>query len=110
MPHGNWRGFDPLKTHTAACESTNKLLEGNAIYPIRAIVAGSFVAPSLFSHSKWVTRNLSNAEILSIMDSPVQLSKRVNEEELDIPLSEIPEKMELVAPLKILQEATRIFF
>ena len=101
---------EPLKAYTTTSEGSTKLLEGSAIYPIRAIVAGTFVAPSIFSHSRWVTRNLSIAEILSIMDSPVQLSKRVNEEKLDIHLSEIPDKMELVAPLKILQEATRIFF
>ena len=102
--------FDPLKTNTVSDEKAINSLEGNAIYPIKAIVTGSFVAPYLFSHSKWVTRNLSNAEILSIMDSPVQLSKRVNKEKLDIHLSEVSEKMELVVPLKILLEATRIFF
>ena len=102
--------YEPIKTHTTISEGDTKLLEGNARYPIKAIVTGTFVTPSIFSHSRWVTRKLSNAEILSILDSPVQLSKRVNEEKLDIHLSEIPDKLDLVAPLKILQEATRIFF
>ena len=71
---------------------------------------GSFLAPSLFSHTKWVTRNLSNAEILSVMDSPVQITKRVNKEELEIHRSEIVDTLEHMVPMKVLQEANSLLF
>ena len=68
-----------------------------------------FVLPSLFSKTKWVHRYLSDAELLSILDAQVQITKRINESE-KMNLREHVELLKKVAPLKVLQEATRILF
>ena len=102
--------YDPLIDHTTTRGDVTKFLNGKAIYPIRAIATGTFIVPAIFSNTNWVSRKLSNAEILSIMDFPVQLNKRVNENDLDIQLSEIIDILELVIPVKTLQEATRLLF
>ena len=102
--------FDPLNDVNPTVDGTTKFFDGTDIYPIRAIASKLFMTPALFSHTNWVTRRLSNAEILSILDSPVQVTKRINEEDLGFHMSEITDTLEHVAPVKVLQEATRIFF
>ena len=102
--------FDPLLSNNATGDGTTQFLDVSVIHPIRAIAVGSFLTLSVFSQTNWVTRNLSNAEILSVMDSPVQITKQVNKEDLDIHLSEKVETLEHMIPIKVLQEATRLLF
>ena len=109
-PMGTGHTVDPSHDFVSDTEGNTKLLDVAAIHPIRAIASESFVTPSLFSHTNWVTRILSNSEILSILDSPVQITKRLKKEDLDIHMSEIVDTLEHVAPVKVLQEATRILF
>ena len=99
--------YDPV--HDIDMSGTTNFFEGDCARPIKETAEPKFVLPSLFSKTRWVHRHLSDAELLSILDAPVQGTKRINEIE-KINLREQADLLEKVAPLKVLQEATGIFF
>ena len=74
------------------------------------LVHDEFIVPSLFSKTHWVKRLLTNAEILSTLDSPVQITKSVNDKRLDTNFSQNKFMVQNLIPLKTIQEASRILF
>ena len=74
------------------------------------ITTAEFVVPSLFSKTNWVRRRLTDAEILSTLDSPVQITKAVNDKSIDTKLNQDKMVTLSLIPLKTIQEATRILF
>ena len=74
------------------------------------ITTSEFIVPSLFSKTNWVRRRLINAAILSIMDSPVQITKAVNDKSIDTNFNQDKKLAQSLIPLKTIQDATRILF
>ena len=96
------------KTVEPLCQEA---LPSTGISSLSQVATKEFIVPSLFSETHWVKRLLSNAEILSALDSPVQVTKAVNKDDHIIGLSDDDEWLvQLITALKTIQEATRILF
>ena len=91
--------------------SSKEALPSTGLASLSQVATEEFIVPSLFSSTHWVKRLLSNAEILSILDSPVQVTKAVNSDHHMIGLSDDDSALvQLITPLKTIQEATRMLF
>ena len=101
----------PAENGTDVEPTSEEAVPSNCISSPSQIATQEFIVLSLFSTPHWVKRLLSNAEILSIMDSPVQVTMAVNEDSYMVGQSDNEEALvSLVTPLKTIQEATRILF
>ena len=85
-------------------------INSKSVVDISTATQGEFIVPSLFAKTKWVERQLTDAEILSVMDTPVRITKAVNESPSNIDLKNKVELVEKMIPLKILQEVSRLLF
>ena len=99
--------FDPI--HDANVTGATRFLSGDCARPIKVMLESEFILPSLFSKTNWVHRYLSDSELLSILDVPVQVTKWIDEKD-KINLRDQGELLNKVVPLKVLQEVTRILF
>ena len=103
--------IQPAEGGTPVEPSSQEALPSTGISSLSQVATKEFIVPSLFSKTHWVKRPLSNAEILSVLDSPVQITKAVNKDKHMIGLSDDDEGLvQLITPLKIIQETTRILF
>ena len=100
----------PVESGTSVDPLSNRELSSKCITTMRNIVNNEFIVPSLFSKTHWVKRRLTSAEILSTLDSPVQITKAVNDKKLDIKLDQNDEVVQTLIPLKTIQETSRILF
>ena len=91
-----------MSSETHFSEGDKGLLRGPSSLCIHSL-------SSLFSKTKSVHHHLSDAEVLSILDAHVQVTKKINNMS-PIMLRNRVELMKNFAPLKTLQEATRILF
>ena len=100
----------PVESGIPVDPSSSGALSSKGITTMRNVVNHEFIVPSLFSKTHWVRRRLTNAEILSTLDSPVQITKAINDKKVDIKCFQKEEVVKTLIPLKTIQEATRILF
>ena len=89
------------------------ILSSTTTPSLKQVSTCSFVVPSLFSKSNWTERNLSNSEMLSIVDTPVQITKAVDAlspKAFCLRTGRKNSAFQQVVPLKSLQEVTRLLF
>ena len=100
----------PVESGTPVDPLSSDERSSKCITTVRDIVNDEFIVSSLFSKTHWVKRRLTNAEILSTLDSPVQITKAVNDKKLEINFNQNEDLVETLIPLKTIQEASRILF
>ena len=97
--------IDPLSANSRSAKCLVKCLAS-----LQDIVSDEFIVPSLFSKAQWVNRHLTNAEMLSLFDSPVQVTKAVNSDRIDTGFFQNKDMVKILIPLKTIQEVSRILF
>ena len=102
---------DPIVCPFGSCDMADSTaLSSKAVANVQTAIGSKFIVPSLFSKTKWVERHLTDAEVLSVMDTPVKVTKAVNESDTKINLKEKADLVGKMIPLKTLQEVGRILF
>ena len=90
---------------------SKEALSSTGIASLSQLPTKEFIVSSLFSKTHWVKRLLSNAEILYVFGSPVQVTKAVSTEDHMVGLSDDDGSLvRLITPLKTIQEVIRILF
>ena len=100
----------PAENGTSSDPSSTDARSSKGLSSMSTIISSEFIVPSIFSKTNWVRRKLTSAEILSILDSPVQISKAVNNNTIDTKFERHHDIAKTLIPLKSIQEASRILF
>ena len=100
----------PVNNGTSIDPSSIEGKSSKGISSMEHVTTAEFIVPSLFSKTNWVRRRLTDSEILSTLDSPVQITKAVNDRSIDSKLNQDKGLALSRIPLKTIQEVTRIFF
>ena len=100
-PAESGTSIEPLSTRARPSKCTASLEE---------ILTEDFIVPLLFSKTNCVHRRFTDAEVLSMLDSQVLITKAVNENNISTELRENKELAQNLIPLIRIQEASRILF